>query len=863
MATPTELFINSELPKRPYTNQFPLDAGHVPVATGNGLEVEARALTTSDISGMSNYATQEDLSNVLAGLWDDRGAYTVNAAGNINYPSSAGSGVAGALMKGDIFTVAGAVAGVSTINNIAVNNGDTVRALVDNPSATDNAHWAIAENNIGYVPENRANKTTNTDLSGATGTYPDTPTVKSYIDKYDISAASISSTGTVTLTRTASNLTFQVPTAISGLSFDANTGVLTSSYTNNATSTTITVAANEVSDNVFRIKDNDDATKKIAFQASGIAAGETRTITMPDVDVDLGKVPTNLAYTAATATLTQTLTDNTSLSADLSAIAVNQLALTGGSIATTVTITGTQASTKYFLASETSLSLTFDVTAFTNTGKFIEIVNNTGGYRTITIVATGKSFKDEVNDNVAMPIILVRGESVFVFPVSATALQVYRNKPDIRNIKNNANTITSGFKTTNLFVDSSTTVGHISASGDEILRIFALSSATINFGANVYDARTDTQISTGSYTLYAGQVLEVTKTSATKWVVLGGHIQDTSRFRLYNSSNVSTKFDTSAATAERTITMPDRDVDLGQVGLLTSSRITPTDSGSITLQSNKLYHVYQPSGGITSYTFILPSAATSGDIIEIHDSGNNFAATTTLIFRANKTFLFPQGISASVSGSAPNIEWTDIRRATNKRWKFTYYTDYGGFWLVEELGVGGAGSPELSAMRKANSSVGVVHNIDAVSGTNKTITYPNRDVDLGNVAQAASTSTTGYLTSADWNTFNNKLGLADVRYVFLNDSTTTYTVPASAVTAAGRTIIELSNGSLTSITINAATGTGKVDGDSVNISITGDYAAQVLAAGAGVTLQGDLTFSYQHQTKTLIYKGTNTWKVVG
>ena len=34
-------------------------------------------------------------------------------------------------------------------------------------------------------------------------------------------------------------------------------------------------------------------------------------------------------------------------------------------------------------------------------------------------------------------------------------------------------------------------------------------------------------------------------------------------------------------------------------------------------------------------------------------------------------------------------------------------------------------------------------------------------------------------------------------------------------------------------------------------------------ASAGVTLQGDLEFSYQHQTKTLVYKGTNTWKVVG
>ena len=105
--------------------------------------------------------------------------------------------------------------------------------------------------------------------------------------------------------------------------------------------------------------------------------------------------------------------------------------------------------------------------------------------------------------------------------------------------------------------------------------------------------------------------------------------------------------------------------------------------------------------------------------------------------------------------------------------------------------------------------------------------------------------------------------VANQRYTFVSDSNTTYTVPASAVTENGRTIIELSNNSLTSITINAATGTGKTAGDSVNISITGTYAAQVLAAGAGVTLQGDLTFSYQYQTKTLVYKGSNVWKVVG
>jgi hypothetical protein len=127
---------------------------------------------------------------------------------------------------------------------------------------------------------------------------------------------------------------------------------------------------------------------------------------------------------------------------------------------------------------------------------------------------------------------------------------------------------------------------------------------------------------------------------------------------------------------------------------------------------------------------------------------------------------------------------------------------------------------------------------------------------------AASTGADGYLTSTDWNTFNGKLGLADVRFAFVSDSGTTYTVPESAVTAVGRTIIELSNSSLGSITINAATGTGKSVGDSVNICITGVYNAQVLV-GSGATLQGDLTFSYQHHTKTLVYKGSNIWIIVG
>ena len=118
----------------------------------------------------------------------------------------------------------------------------------------------------------------------------------------------------------------------------------------------------------------------------------------------------------------------------------------------------------------------------------------------------------------------------------------------------------------------------------------------------------------------------------------------------------------------------------------------------------------------------------------------------------------------------------------------------------------------------------------------------------------------GYLTTST--AASTYQSIANSRYQFVTDANTTYTVPASAVTANGNTIIELSNNSLTSITINAATATGKTAGDSVTIHITGTYAAQLLVA-SGVTLNGTLAFSENAKIKTLIYRGSNTWTVLG
>ena len=60
---------------------------------------------------------------------------------------------------------------------------------------------------------------------------------------------------------------------------------------------TQTLTNKTLSDSTTAIADNLDATKKIAFQASGITTATTRTITMPDADVDLANVPSSAEKT--------------------------------------------------------------------------------------------------------------------------------------------------------------------------------------------------------------------------------------------------------------------------------------------------------------------------------------------------------------------------------------------------------------------------------------------------------------------------------------------------------------------------------------------------------------------------------------
>lgn len=93
-------------------------------------------------------ATQAYADALVFGLLNDRGNY--DASGNV-FPSTGGSGGAGAVLKGNLWAIS--VAG--TLGGVAVTAGDVVRALVDTPGQTS-SNWAISENNFGYVALNQA-----------------------------------------------------------------------------------------------------------------------------------------------------------------------------------------------------------------------------------------------------------------------------------------------------------------------------------------------------------------------------------------------------------------------------------------------------------------------------------------------------------------------------------------------------------------------------------------------------------------------------------------------------------------------------------------------------------------------------------
>lgn len=176
--------------------------------------------------------SQAQTDALVVGLWDDRGSY--DASPN-TYPATGGSGAAGAILKGDIWTIS--VAG--TLGGGAVNIGDCVRALIDTPGQTA-GNWSVIENNLGYVPLNAALNlsdlasaaTARTNLGLGTG---DTPTFNGLSITGTISAGGDIAVngGSLTTTQATANLfnatatTVNIAGAATAVNIGASTGTIT------------------------------------------------------------------------------------------------------------------------------------------------------------------------------------------------------------------------------------------------------------------------------------------------------------------------------------------------------------------------------------------------------------------------------------------------------------------------------------------------------------------------------------------------------------------------------------------------------------------------------------------------------------
>ena len=102
-------------------------------------------------------AAKSYADGLVLGLWDDRGSF--NATVN-TYPTTGGSGTAGAILKGDIWTIS-VVATSGVLLGYPV--GTNVRAVIDTPGQTG-ANWAVTEVGLGYVPRTRQARMTRADM---------------------------------------------------------------------------------------------------------------------------------------------------------------------------------------------------------------------------------------------------------------------------------------------------------------------------------------------------------------------------------------------------------------------------------------------------------------------------------------------------------------------------------------------------------------------------------------------------------------------------------------------------------------------------------------------------------------------------
>lgn len=274
MATSFENFVNTELPKRIATNESPTtpQAGDIPVFSGVGLLTESKTaseagLATETFATNAANAAKSYADDLITSIYKFQTTYNPQTTGN--FPTTANTVGGVAIKKGFTWVVSG-VTGQYTFQGVTVDNGDTLLALVDNASATSAADWHITEKNLGYTPENQANKVNDLTDSTSTAKYTSVKAVVDGLSGKENTLPDVITANTYGSSTQYPKVTVNAKGIVTGVTLQ-------------------TVPTPTFTDATFSVQKNGSPSIKASWSLTALTASHVHTY--PDKDIDFGDLP--------------------------------------------------------------------------------------------------------------------------------------------------------------------------------------------------------------------------------------------------------------------------------------------------------------------------------------------------------------------------------------------------------------------------------------------------------------------------------------------------------------------------------------------------------------------------------------------
>jgi hypothetical protein len=253
-----------------------------PTQLTTNISTDVIADGASDVKYPSAKATKTYVDANVAGLLDDRGNFPATSG---DYPTTGGSGPAGAIRKGDLWFIS--VPG--NLNGIAVGIGASVRALVDDAQPTTNADWDILDTGLGFIPENVANKVIRGTSIAAAPTsetlYASLSALTEYLASIPASTPTLEQVLAATPTQTAEGYDINLESLDGNLTTNVGRGEFNVTNVSAGTSVTVfndAISIASVDDDVFITYDTIEFNNNTLGTLTLNAVQNNNTVTLPN-----------------------------------------------------------------------------------------------------------------------------------------------------------------------------------------------------------------------------------------------------------------------------------------------------------------------------------------------------------------------------------------------------------------------------------------------------------------------------------------------------------------------------------------------------------------------------------------------------